>query len=250
MKTATLKKVGLYTTVALLSAVVFLVIYAPANIAFRSIQDDISVPDLTIYQLRGTIWNASAILQFRDFPESTVTTWLSPWPLLSRIARVDIKAGGIGHELDAVASAHDDTVEITAINGFIDSDYINTVGSQFGIRFSGQLDLSDVSLAIDNSWFTDADGQLTWNGGQVMFPAANGSQAVRLPALRGELFMENQQLTLLVSHDRLTVLTVALKADGWVTLTITTRLLALAKVPWPATGSADDAALIIEEKIL
>ena len=240
----------LYGSTAVLSLAVLITIYAPANIAFQLFGAGVSnVPETSIYRIGGTIWQGSADVQFRDFPLSEINWELKPLPLLRGVADVKIIASGFGHEVSAGLLLVDNTVHLQRLNGFLHSDYINQVGVEYGLRFTGNLQLKETDLTIENNWIKEISGQLHWTGGQMRHQLESGQQVVNLPPLDGELSID-EELTLNVTHDRLPVLSFVLQPSGWVTLKFRARVFGLAGLSWPTGSDVDDIVLTIEEKIL
>ncbi len=245
-----MRKIILYGTTAVLSFTILLVIYAPASIALRLFGDDIAVTDLSIYLVSGTIWHGSAELQFRDFPTSALVWTLAPYSIVQDVVRLELRASGLGHELQGDAEVEGDLSRLKGLHGSVASEYVNQVGRPHGLQFSGELIISDVNVVADSNWFAEATGTVHWTGGRVLYSTQVGSQSINLPPLDGTLGLVEDELILSVSANDLPVLSCVMLPTGWVKLTFTARLLELANLPWPEGASADDIALIIEEKVL
>ena len=246
-----MRKFLLYGITALLSFAVFLALYAPAGIAYRFVERDVArLLDTSIFRVGGTIWRGSADIQYRDFPGSGLNWSLAPLPLLSRTADLTLDVVGLGHRLSGNLVTDGKDGEITEVNGSIGSDYINHVSSRYGLRFSGSLELNDLTVTVDHNWFSYVHGKIYWTGGNVLYQAENGSQSVNLPPLDGELSMSDSKLTLFVNNVRLPVLSIYLQQDGWVELRFNARLLTLADLPVPEGTNPDDVVITIEEKVL
>jgi len=246
-----MKKFIIYGTTALLSFSVFLVLFAPAGIAFRFVKDDVArIPETTVYRVGGTVWEGGADIQYRDFPTSTLRWTLAPIPLMKGLADFHITIGGLGHELDGGLLTDGHNSQLSMLNGFVTSEYIDQVSAQYGLRISGNFAVNEVDLTVENDWFTTMEGDLSWTGGQVLYPVAGGSQAINLPALDGKLAIEDRQLTLNVQHNRLPVLSIFLGRDGWARLEFYAQLFVLADLPLPEGTNTTDIVLTYEEKIL
>lgn len=246
-----MKKLLIYGATALISFSVFLVLYAPAGIAFRFVKDDVArIPDTMVYRVGGTVWGGTADIQYRDFPASMLHWKLAALPLLKGLASLHVSMSGLGHELAGQLTTDGQNSQLSTLNGFVNSDYIDQVSAQYGLRISGTFAVNEVGLTVENDWFTAIEGDLSWTGGQVLYQVTNGSQAINLPALTGKLAIEDRQLTLNVQHNRLPVLSIFLGQDGWVRLKFYSQLFMLADLPLPEGTNTLEVVLTYEEKIL
>jgi hypothetical protein len=251
MKSLGMKSLALYLGTAIVSCMVFAIIYAPAPLAWRLVESHVKIPDLAIYSIDGSVWEGTAQLQYRAFPVSTLQWSLVPSSLLSLRADLALVATGAGHRLAGSASIGSGVTSMADITGYLHSDYINAMATNHGMQFSGQIDLAGVTVTTDNAWFIAASGELEWTGGLVLLPDPNrGQYALDLPPMSGDLALEGETLTLLVTQQRLPVIDVALARSGWATLGFRARLIELAGLPLAVPAAPDDAVLIVEEKIL
>ncbi len=246
-----MKGLWLYISTAIISGMVFAIIYAPAPLAYRMIEADINVPDLAIYGVHGSIWTGTAEIRYRSFPVTTLNWSLAPSSLLALRADLDLVASGSGHQLTAMASIQSGKATISQLTGYLHSDYINTLAERYGMQFQGQLNTSGLQITTDGAWFLTASGRLDWTGGQVSLPGQTQKQyTLELPPLSADLALDGETLTLSVTHQRLPVMDVALARSGWATLGFRARLIDLAGLPLNTGAAPDDEVLTVEEKIL
>ena len=146
-----MKKFIIYGTTALISFSIFLVLYAPAGIAFRFVKDDVArIPDTTVYRVGGTVWDGTADIQYRDFPTSMLHWNLAAMPLIKGLADLHLTISGLGHELAGQLTTDGQNSHLSTLNGFVSSDYIDQVSAQYGLRISGTFEVNEVDLTIEN----------------------------------------------------------------------------------------------------
>ncbi len=239
---------SLYIATAILSFLIFLVIFAPASPAWSLVREDVHdrIPDLKVYRVGGTIWNGEAEIQFRQFPPSALNWQLSPGELISGAANIHLSAHGQGHSFQARATLEASSGSLQFIKGIISSDYINEVSEQFGLIFSGDLEIHELNVSSDSHWITGATGSAHWTGGQIFL----NRQTILLPPLDGELYFENQQLILDIVEQQSLLLQIILKQSGWVEIAIKGRMLEVANLQLPNGSHPDETILLLEEKIL
>jgi hypothetical protein len=242
-------KLILYIATAVLSFLIFLVIFAPASAAWSLIDKDVQdrIPDLNVSRVGGTIWNGEAEIQFRQFPPSTLNWQLSPGKLIQGTANIHLLVDGQGHSIKAEATLGASYGSLQSARGVVSSDYVNKVSEQFGLIFSGDLEFQEFNVAANSDWITAATGSAHWTGGQILI---NQSQTILLPPLDGELYYQNQQLIFDITDQNLQLIQIILKQSGWAEVDIKSRMLELANLPLPNGSHPDETILLLEEKIL
>jgi hypothetical protein len=242
----------IYILLAISSFLIFLLVYAPASPVWSLVSQDVSirVPDLKVFRVGGTIWNGQGEVQYRRFPPSIIDWQLSPGKLLSQTAELHASAVGDGHDLKAQGSYKDGHIELEALSGTIDSDYINEVSEEFGLTFSGELYIRDLTLSSDGQKLNAASGTADWSGGRILLNTSAYPQVLSLPPLKAELHLKDSRLILDVTHDERILIQIALNQEGWAEISIKGRLFELANFPWPLGADPDETALLLEEKIL
>lgn len=246
-----MKRLLLYVGIGVSAFLIFVVIFAPASAAWLLLHNEAekAFPKLRVYSIEGTVWSGSGQLQYRGYPVSRLTWHLKPGALLDGAADLDLTLGGEGLQLEGNAVIGRDGAVLRQFAGYLDSDYINTASQDYGLRFSGRLDIDHLRLETDRQWLTAASGDMAWDGGRVVFQSGNRVEVLNLPPLQGSLFMDDRNLRLAVRHDDAPVLNVALQPDGWARVDLKARLFQLADLDWPAGPDPDDTVLQVEEQI-
>jgi Type II secretion system (T2SS), protein N len=241
-----------YLSAALLSFLIFVTVFAPAAPVWSIIREDVQarVPDLNVYRVSGTIWNGESEVQFRQFPPSLLSWHLSPIDLIKGVAVIKATMTGEGHSLDAGVSLKSSGGDIRSLHGTISSGYVNQMSEQFGITFSGELEINELSVSSDKLWISDAHGTADWNGGRILITTAASPQTMILPPLKGVLLYQHERLILNITHQQQMLIRITLKKGGWAEVDIRNRMFDLASLPLPEGSDPDETILIIEEKIL
>jgi hypothetical protein len=241
-------KLILYIATAVLSFLIFLIIFAPASPAWSLIDKDVQdrIPDLNVSRVGGTIWNGQAEIQFRQFPPSTLNWQLSPGKLIQGTAKFHLLVDGQGHSIQSEATLGSTSGSLQSAKGVISSDYINKVSEQYGLIFSGDLEFQELNVVANNDWITGATGSARWTGGQILL---NQNQTILLPPLDGELYFQNQQLILDITEQNSQLIQIILKQSGWAEIAIKSRMLEIANLPLPTGSHPEETILLLEEKI-
>lgn len=245
-------KLFLYVATAIASFLAFLVVFAPASLVWSLISEEVvnRLPDLQVHQISGTIWDGESEIQFRQLPSSALTWQLSPLALASATARIHITVQGQGHSLQGQITLDRTSVTLQALNGQINSGYINALSEPFGLAFAGDLEIRDLGVNVERQEITSSHGTVHWTGGDIVLNASTQPETISLPPLDGELYFMNQQIILDVTYQHLMLLQILLKKDGWAEVAVRGRLLDMANIPLAEGSDPDETILLLEEKIL
>lgn len=246
-----MKRLLLYVSLGLSAFLAFAIIFAPASAVWMLIGDRVEriLPQLRVFSIDGTVWSGSSDFQYQQFPVSYLKWNLDPLSVFDGSADMDLTLTGEGLQMQAHGSINTRQMEIQQFTGFIHSDYLNVVSQQYGLTFSGQLNIVRLFLTFDYRWVTEASGEFNWDGGRVLFQSAAQVQILDLPSLSGMLYSRDPQLHLDVQYEQAPVLDVTLKPTGWATVNLRTRLFQIGGIPWPAGPDPDATALRVEERI-
>ncbi|HIG41637.1 MAG: type II secretion system protein N [bacterium] len=242
-------KVLLYFVAALLSFIIFMAVLTPAAVVWRLISDEVSIPNLQVYQVSGTLWNGQAELKYRQFPISSLHWEIDPLSLVYGDIELEFLISGDSHEFSGEALLGHSRVAIVNLRGTLGSRYINDVSRSQGYTISGEFEVRDVNLATDFRLFNDAGGRVYWSGGRIVSLNEPGTRVWDLPSLEGDLDLVDSSVELLIHREQASVVDIRLKPDGWMSVTIKGRLLSLAKLPLPSATGMQDTVLEFEEKV-
>ncbi len=241
-----------YLAIAIIAFTIPIVVMAPASIVTGLFGDAVqrNIPGLKIGATRGRIWQGSTQLQYQRLPTVTVSWKLAALPLLNgKVSTlVELTGGGLQLEMGAMASTSGGSLD--NINGTIESRFINAVSVGYGLDLTGVFELSGISTSFDQRWLTALKGVTNWSGGIVHIETPEQFYSVKLPALTGQLSMKGSNAMLDVASGTSTLLTLALKPDGWSQTSVSYMLTDMAGLPLP-NGYQDTTgpAFVLEEKV-
>ncbi|MEX2489231.1 MAG: type II secretion system protein N [Pseudomonadales bacterium] len=246
-----MKHLLLYVGLGLSAFAAFAIIFAPASAVWLLIGDRVeaTLPQLRVFSVDGTVWSGSSDFQYQEFPVSYLEWNLDPLSVFGGSADMDLNLTGEGLRIQAHGSISARQMEIQQFSGFVDSDYINAASQQYGLTFSGRLDIVRLLVTFDHRWVTEASGKFNWDGGRVIFQSAAQVQVLDLPPLSGKLYSGDPQLHLDVQHEQEPVLEVILKPTGWAAVNLKGRLFEIGGITWPGGPDPDATALRVEERI-
>jgi hypothetical protein len=245
-----MKRVIAYTTLALVTFVCVIVVFAPAATLWNLVKNDVSrrIQDLQVLTVDGTVWQGDAMLRYREFPPAKLAWDLSPLSLFRQQAVIVAELNGEGLAIDSNSVIMRSGL-VADGNGVINSSYINAVSTRYGLTFPGELIIRNLDIQSDFRWISDIDGRLSWGGGQVLLQYAE-PMVVQLPPLEAILSkVEGNNLLMDVTHAGDTVIQVTLRPTGWAIVDIRARLFDLAGLPRPERLQPENSAALLEEKI-
>ena len=241
-----------YPAIAIIAFTISIVVMAPASIVTGLFGDAVqrNIPGLKIGATRGRIWQGSTQLQYQRLPAVTVSWKMAALPLLNgKVSTlIELNGGGLQLEMEAMASTSGGSLD--NINGTIESRFINAVSVGYGLDLSGVFELSGISTSFDQRWLTALKGVTNWSGGIVHVETPEQFYSVKLPALTGQLSMKGSNAMLDVASGTATLLTLALKPDGWSQTSVSYMLTDMVGLPLP-NGYQDTTgpAFVLEEKV-
>mgnify|MGYP003686480119 FL=1 len=241
-----------YLAIAIIAFTIPIVVMAPASIVTGLFGDAVqrNIPGLKIGATRGRIWQGSTQLQYQRFPAFTLSWKLAALPLLTgKVSTlIELNGGGLQLEMGALASTSGGSLD--NINGTIESRFINAVSVGYGLELTGVFELSGINTSYDQRWLTSLKGVTNWSGGIVHIETPAQFYSVKLPALTGQLSMKDSNAVLDVAAGTSTLLTIALKPDGWSQTSVSYMLADIAGLPVPKEyQDTTGPAFLLEEKV-
>ena len=241
-----------YLAIAIIAFTIPIVVMAPASIVTGLFGDAVqrNIPGLKIGATRGRIWQGSTQLQYQRFPAFTLSWKLAALPLLTgKVSTlIELNGGGLQLEMGALASTSGGSLD--NINGTIESRFINAISVGYGLELTGVFELSGINTSYDQRWLTSLKGVTNWSGGIVHIETPAQFYSVKLPALTGQLSMKDSNAVLDVAAGTSTLLTIALKPDGWSQTSVSYMLADIAGLPVPKEyQDTTGPAFLLEEKV-
>ena len=241
-----------YLAIAIIAFTIPIVVMAPASIVAGLFADAVqrNIPGLKIGATRGRIWQGATQLQYQRFPAFTLSWKLAALPLLTgKVSTlIELNGGGLQLEMGALASTSGGSLD--NINGTIESRFINAVSVGYGLELTGVFELSGINTSYDQRWLTSLKGVTNWSGGIVHIETPAQFYSVKLPALTGQLSMKDSNAVLDVAAGTSTLLTIALKPDGWSQTSVSYMLADIAGLPVPKEyQDTTGPAFLLEEKV-
>ncbi|MGI9322297.1 MAG: type II secretion system protein N [Pseudomonadales bacterium] len=257
----------LITLTGLLTVLVFVIAFFPAGTVWSWVANDIAKGRLQVAGVGGTVWRGSAVVTVAPLPALAWDWSLSPWHLLlgKAAAEVDARAEGIALDASVQLSGLADW-DIKAPTVTVQADFINALTRDYGLTLSETFRLTGLAASAKNNWPVTLQGTLAWPGGAVQIATPAEVLNRRLPALRGDLAMQGDDLLLQVtsssgapslkraapSIEKATqMMNITIKRDGWVLVQISYAFMQLADLPLPGGFelAPEDTAFTFEEKI-
>ena len=229
-----IKLIAGLSAVLVLSILAFLIIKAPASVAFSFVRDDLAknAPEILVTGVGGTVWSGVADVKFANFPPSTLS-WdeldLSPF---DREVEARLKLAAPSHDLSSRLHANASKVSLAETSGFIDHTYVNPWGARYGLAFEGTIDVRRLELKSDQR-----------------YTAYGETQIYTLPVLDVAARLDGTILRADVTHDAQTVMEVSLSQDGVSYVAVKARLFLLANLPWPGGQPADENVIEVERPL-
>lgn len=207
------------TLIVLLVFLLLIAALAPARILINYTEN---LPVQFSYPT-GTVWSGSAIADVDSIPLGKIDWSVSPFSLL--LGQVSASSQLKGKQLDLTAVSEMTTEHQThLIEGEIALEILNSLLVQYEIKLSGNLELEDVHLQVDESQsLTSLTGMVYWHGGEARFRLLNTLNNLELKPVQGVLSSNANQAILFVRDSAFNrqLFEAKLETDtGWFHLTL------------------------------
>jgi len=207
---------------------------------------------LQIGKISGTIWKGNLEAQYQEFPVTSVSWNTALFPLILGRLNLDLSLDASGLKAKSDLSVSRDTLKLTNLDLEINSSFINTTTRPYGLRLSESFTVTAPEIYVSNNWLSKINGRLVWPGGVIEIETPLERLRTQLPMLRGIAKMENKEVKLYIYSKSEEIIILSLNRLGWAKAEINHLFFEIAKIPFPASGSANqkDPAITMEEKIL
>ena len=232
-----------------LAFLITLIVIAPATLVTQFID----IPNLKVERAQGTLWKGNAETVFNSQHIGTLAWRIRPMDLIKGSLTVDLTLVRDGLSLTGVSVLGFDGYEV-ALDGTIESRFLNVYTVDYDIRLSGELSFNDVKLRLtDGNQVETVEGNLRWNGGPVRFKLSNVMHEVTLEPIRGALSQDADmiQMSVLIQRSNEHVLLFRFDpASGWLHLRALPAFLEFANVPSNYLMQDADFLFEVSQKIL
>lgn len=234
--------------IAVLLALLFAVIFAPATLIRPLLPDDGSV---TLRRLQGSLWNGSGDLAIAGQPAGHARWAFQPGALLRARLGYAVTLEGPDHRLQGSFAAAP-TAGLVTLSGRLADRFVNRFLSAYDIALSGDLTLSDVEAQLPYDLVETGGGRsagtVSWNGGPVDYTLAGRRYSGRLPPLVGYLG-EGLEAVVYPRQRETPLLRLQVLPRGFVRVGVTQLLTDLAGNPWPGSHADHDVVLEVEQQL-
>ena len=126
------------------------------------------MPDLTVANVRGTLWDGDAELLLPSVPCSCSNGSLPPCRPSRTTGRYSTAAARRRSQLHSKRSCRCRVTQHRLLVGHVDAMYINRVSQPQGLTFAGRVTVESLDLTSDLRWIQTATGRITWPGGKII----------------------------------------------------------------------------------
>jgi hypothetical protein len=254
----------IYLPIAILTLLVSLPFLLPARLIWSGISanffksgsgDNISLGEsafeIGLSNFDGVFWQGSVSIAVNNLSMGKVYWKMQPSALLDGQLGASVTFKGPFHEFGGLFSGNVNFLQIDHLDGQIGAEAITPFSSAYGLYPSGTLSIRDINVELQRRWLTQLEGELFWDGGPIQYRSMDARATYPLPSLTGVFTLVESKLELEVKQTQgsLMVLESSLQSTGWGAVSIYRRFFDLAGKKWLTTETADDVALMIEQKL-
>lgn len=249
-----IKKTALYLSLFLLSLMLFLLAFVPADIVWhKGIAPQLQGTNIPVkvLSLNGTIWDGQALVRYQDI-ESIVDWEISVLGALSLELPVDLNINSQAGLVDLKASIGLGSIYVELLTADIDLAQLTPLFRRQRVKLDGQLVAKDVRFEVVDNQFKSASGMLSWSGGDIAYPAGRQLHERTLPMFKGRLETKTNGDIILGVRDidaSFDLIEGLLDSEGSAMLTVKRRLLDLADEAWPQNSKEKDTVFKVKKNI-
>lgn len=170
-----------------------------AMIPARVVSDALTTDDLSLSNVRGTLWSGRAHMRFRDHVLGDFRWSVRPTTLLVGTLSIDSTLQGEGLELQ-IESHLSFLNQDHEISGSITASFLNRLLILYAIQLSGEIVIHQLNLSLTgNREIQQVTGDLDWTGGPVTYELLNIRIQEFLDPLSGTVKLVESDLLMLVT---------------------------------------------------
>ena len=201
----------------------------------------------------GTVWDGRGWLSVGELGGELV--WrATPAGLLRGSLPVALQMAGTDLELQALLALDPrGSVELRSGAGHFGLRRLDPLLQRHGIQIEGDVVIAEASARVErrSGWPSAALARLDWAGGEVRFPVSGQNRSARLPALKGGLDLQGEDLVLLVdlASSGSNLLEIRLQRDLVARIHVRKRLLDELGLPWAQQVDADTIIFRVQQRL-
>jgi len=249
-----IKKTALYLSLFLLSLMLFLLAFLPADVVWhKGIAPQLKGTNIPVkvLSLNGTIWDGQALVQYQNI-ESIVEWDISILGLLSLELPVDLQVKSQVGLINMNASIGLSSSYVELISADIDLAYLTPLFKRQRVKLNGQFVAKGVQFEVVDNQLKSASGLLSWSGGDIAYPAGRQLHERTLPMFKGRLETKTNGDVFLGVRDAggtFDVIEGLLDPEGSAMLTVKRRLLDLSDEAWSQNSREKDTVFKVKKNI-
>lgn len=248
-----LKKIFLYSLLAIFAYLGFLIANLPASVVWQYARPYLPLERLPVKLSPpgGTLWAGHMALSYQDH-QGELQWRLTPWRLLTGDSPLQAQFRSDLLRLDLDARWAEDALELR-VRGNAPLASFNQALKPHGVSVEGTLDLPGLEARIDprQQRLLDLKGSLHWSGGNVGYPMGMEMRHQQMPGLVGLLGLRGNDIVLDIKENpaALGLAEVLVQQDGIARVAVRRALLDLAGAPWSAQSSAQDVVFRAQQRL-
>lgn len=250
---SSLKKPALiYVLVFTLSFLVFLIAGLPASFVWGFLKDKNVLPKGTeVTSVSGTVWNGEAKLNVRPMQiGKAALKWnMKPLKLFMAKLAVQVDAKADAGKLEGEWHWGVTSVGVSELAGNVSPQFVNQLAKEYRAKLDNGLSLhiTELSMSHDLKQIHDANGNLSWAGGNISYVFSGRRGQANFPPLKGRLSKEGEEPRFVVTGPKQKQALIAkLDAEGWGKLEVLKHMADLSGQSWPGANKAKSDEVVFE----
>jgi hypothetical protein len=207
--------------------------------------------EINLSDFDGVFLGGSVSIAVNKLSMGKVHWEVLPSAILDGQLGASVRFKGPFHDFSGLFSSNGEYLQISHLVGQVGAEAITPFSSAYGFYADGTLLIRDISIKLERRWLTQLTGEVFWDGGSIQYRNMNARATYPLPPLTGLLSLVESKLAFKViqTQGSLLVIDSTLQASGWGAVNIYRRFFDLSGKKWLATETADDIALMVEQKL-
>lgn len=234
-----------FVVIGALFVAAFALAFAPAGLTRLALD---RVEGVNLLEPAGTIWSGQGQIHIQGALLGTLTWDLQAVTLLTGALEYDFTL--VGQDLDIIGTARvePDASYALSATGRVGDALVNTLMAPYDMAISGDVELNQSRVEVDQGVPVAAAGSLSWAGGLVEYVLSGRRSSSRLPAMQAKLG-SGPEAIVYERNGNTPLLLAKLQNDGFAKVGMTKQLTVLLGNPWPGSVQANEVVLEVEEKI-
>lgn len=224
----------------LVSYIFTLVVTAPLNWWLPFLEPQLKSNGIELQDSRGTIWQGETNAKVDGLGQFYVDWKINALKLLILQVPVSFHTYNVDMNVQGALSVSPFGLRVSELSGYADDSAFASIARSYKSELTGRLTIQSFAANVGwNKSLGDADGRVTWSGGDVVVPVGSSRRTFEVPMMIADISSSDSGwLASVQGVEKQTYIEAQLAQDGLATLSVKRQLADDMSLPVPGSGAS------------